>query len=225
MSKKFIIEELPDRYRLLNVLYQGENWNFDWFKKLLDNGAEHHLEDWIKITKNSEVKIPNSRMVHANITTLYNNRNNPKTAQKELLEEVVKDIFRRNIRENSGLTSSRIIYEPQAPDTVIHNFGYENQFSIQQDMISRAWEIKENSHWLALPINALVGTTNVSEVFQIYNWLYKKPCIYLLNQRVKDQCFVDVVMGIYDTDKFLILANNDMSSYNARGVVAIKARK
>ncbi|MBI5881344.1 hypothetical protein HZB90_04395 [archaeon] len=161
-----IVQELPDRYRLLNVDYNGEKWNFDWLKKLLDNNANKTQDGWSAFTQNGDVKLPNSMMLYANVAALYANRNHPDPAQKTLVEKVVAEIFKPDSTKNYPHTSTRLAYQQKAVDTVIHNLHYHDQFIIDEDIVGP--NARLNSKPAQEDVRAVVLGLDGNDWFDIY---------------------------------------------------------
>jgi hypothetical protein len=220
-GNELIIQDFSDRYRLRNVVYNGELWVFDWLKGLLGNGSEHSQVAWLSYTRDADVKLPNSRMLYANVAALHANRNHP--VIKTLVETVVDDIFKPDITMYYPHTSTRIAYQPAGQGKVIHNFSYTDQEIIHGDIWGPSATVDANSG-LEKPINAILGTTNLAEVEQVYTWLSGQKPVLLRLQEEPQVGFESVVaFGLNDKDnRFYINADCSDNGRPVRGVIARK---
>ena len=53
----FRIDDLADRYRINDILYDGGLCVVDMRKKLLDDGKSHDQEDWISMTQSGDWRL------------------------------------------------------------------------------------------------------------------------------------------------------------------------
>jgi uncharacterized protein (TIGR02996 family) len=187
----FFIEELPDRYRLHNVHYQMDLWVVDWSKEALDEGRTKTQDNWLKWLKGKEWKLPDSLLYNAVVFEMYYWKDHPDPVQQERI-----DNFRQFLGGNWTMTCTRIEYEPEGKDTVIHDFGYGNKQKIRADVVG--------------PSNVLVGSDDVSEqlicsilgiedkkmIDEAYTWLStKRPRIWRLEQKPNSKDLRVVVLG------------------------------
>jgi hypothetical protein len=222
MWKEFHIQELEDRYRLRNVNYDGGIYVVDWSKQLLLDKALHDQYTWLQFTQSPSWKLPSSQLVHATLLALYNNRENPNRVQKDLSRKVIDEIFLADFKENLPFTSTIVRYMPKGNDEIIHDYCYRTQNRIDTQMAGKEGLINEASgfEW---KINALLGTRNLAEVEQVYEWLSgKKPFLWQMDQKPEAEALRAVVFAIMG-DCFVIDANNNTDSNRwARGVMTQK---
>lgn len=129
-NEDFSIEELADRYRLHNLPHHGSFCTVDWSKELIDHGTRHTQEDWIKLTQNTEWKLPSLPLYHSTITTLYKHKN---SEQKNLIQKI-RNTLKQDLEKHWMMTSTMITYNPAGKDTATHNYGYPNQYETDENI-------------------------------------------------------------------------------------------
>lgn len=214
----FSIEDLPDRYRLHNVPYLGKLVVIDRSKALLDNGAAHTQKEWAVLTRDTEWKIGSGPEEFASSFALHANREHPDAKQRPLVTEV-KNMLANDFRKYGMMTSTRIHYAVQGQDIVIHDFGYDNERRINQNIVGSDGCVKEGCGFDSA-IGALLGTEDCGNVNAVYSWVSgKQPYLWRFNQRPGQNSERALVLG-RSNERFSISAYGNFGSYRpARGMV------
>jgi hypothetical protein len=215
----FSIEELKDRYRLNNIEYHDGIYVVDWSKSLLDNGQKHVQEEWVQTTDRTEWKLPNSRLVHACLTALYKSRNEPD--QTGLVQKMIENIFMPDFKENYLLTSTRVAYKPTGEDVVTHDIDQLTEIQIKTKMAGSARRIDADSGSQEA-IYAILGTRNLTEVNQVYEWASgSRPSLQTVLE-AEDYSLGAVVLGLSHAGQVFSICCDSRNMHPARGVIARK---
>jgi hypothetical protein len=214
----FLIEDLGNRYRLSNVPYNGGMWAFDWYKDLLSDGENLPQNEWIKRTQSNSIKLPNSKMIHANLAALCTLKFHATASQRTLLDDVLEKIFRPDFMTNYPNTSTRIAYQPQGKDYVIHNIGYADQHITEEDITGP--ESSVNRLGMEKPLLAILGTDDLFRVETVYSILFgKQTFLWRLNNKPQEEELRAVLFDL--NSMFNISLDSDYNNARpARGVVA-----
>ena len=218
----FSIENLNDRYRISGVSYEGRASVVDISKVFLDKGIANKQIEWIDMTREEEWKLASGPLYRAVCAALYDNRNHTNEQQRFLVNKV-KQMFEKDFKESSMMTSTRIFYNPEGVDTVVHNFGYENEREVSGNIVGENGLINEDCGF-GSAIDALLGTSDCEEVKAVYSWISgKNSYFWRLNNKPKKEAVCVLVLG-NSNDWFDINANDVIvSNRRARGMVARSA--
>ncbi len=214
----FSIEKLDDRYRISGVLYEGRASVVDISRELLDDGAEHTQQEWVDLTREQEWRVPSGPLYHAVCTALYDNRNHADEQQRSLVDKV-KQMLAKDFKDSWMMTSTRIFYNPQGKDTVVHNFGYENERRVNENIVGVNGFINRGCGF-GSTTNALLGTSDGERVKAVYSWLSGKES-YLCRLNSNPKKIDEHVLELGDCDRFGISADGNVNYVRwARGMVA-----
>ena len=152
-SPDFSLENLTDFYSISGIPYRNEICCIDLSKTLLpsktqDEHAEHRLN-----AKSGEFCLGDMSLYHALFTALYNNRDSQ--SFKDQIEEA-RQFIKESMLEHWLMTLTRIKYNPDGNDLVIHNYHQKDE-----------WEVRINT--FVGPDEHLndVKTTNVERPLQV----------------------------------------------------------
>ena len=224
----FQIESLADRYRLHNVQYNNGVYVVDWSKELLENGATKKQQEWIAATQSTEWKIPNMRLYHATLATLYRHKDHAAKEQQKLVKEL-QQVFKTDFFSGKlyMTTSTRIQYAASGLDNVTHNFGYP---FAQKHLLALAGQdgYVDSSSGMEAQMEVLLGSRDLAEIEKMYEWVSgKKPYLWRLEQALQQDEERAAVLGCnYGINRFNIYCGGDFdNSRPSRGVVASPARE
>src|SRR3989344_1031013 len=179
----FQIESLADRYRLHNVQYNNGVYVVDWSKELLENGATKKQQEWIAATQSTEWKIPNMRLYHATLATLYRHKDHAAKEQQKLVKEL-QQVFKTDFFSDKPnmTTSTRIQYAASRLDKVTHNFGYPFAQEHSLVLVGRDACVAPSSG-LEAQMEVLLGSRDLAEIKTVYKWISgKNPYLWPLRQ-------------------------------------------
>ena len=187
----FSIESWADTYRISGVVIDGNEHVVDLDKNLLDGGKSHTQDEWVVLTK----KLPSAKQYNAIILSLYANKDHVNSQQRALIEEA-KEMLKQDFVKHYMMTSTRVAYQPTGKDKITHDFGYASMQVINDDIVGpHAWINPASG--LEKPISAILGTDNLAEVEQAYEWLSgKKPYLWRVNEKPTEEVLRAVVLGL-----------------------------
>ncbi len=214
----FSIEELADRYVLRNVQCNYGLYSFGVMKALLDGGNSHTQDEWIELTKDSEVKLGSVPYWFAIMFALHDNNEGIYSDLVEKVKGLFVDDF--DPKKLWMATSTRAIYNSIGQDKVIHNKGYKNEFPVEEDISGNNGYVEPGMENAVKP---LCGTDDLVKIQEVFNWITgKKTYLWRLNKPATGNKERAVVFGV-DNVYFDINAYDDIGSVRpARGVVAVR---
>jgi hypothetical protein len=219
----FFIEELPDRYRLHNVHYGLGLFVVDWSKNQLDNAQFKTQDNWLKWLKGKEWKLPDALLYNAVVFEMYHWREHSDSAQRKMIEE-----FRKLLEDKWIMTCTRLEYNPDGKDIVIHNFGYEGKPKIKTSLVGTSNVLVSSNEVSQEMICAILGIEDKKMIDEVYTWLStKRPYVYRLEEPPQNKDLGVVVLGRYvDSNQFLIDLDDDFYvNGRAFGVAVTGARE
>ena len=178
----FSVEDLTDRYRLHNVVYEGKECTVDWSKALLDGGNNHTQDDWVNRTKDEEFRLAPGPLYGASMLALHGNKDVGDPQQKDLVNRVAT-MFKSDFDPDKPYmtTSTRVIWTPQGPDEVYHRYGYPDMSQIDRDLVGPNEYIGPGFEDFT---DAMLGTRDVATLEHAVTWLTgMKPYVLRFNQR------------------------------------------
>jgi hypothetical protein len=160
------------------VSYRGNFYVADLGKKLLEDGAKHTQDEWVK---RAEEAMPKGGLYTPDYPLFYGIVKAVKTAG---LEDV-RTFLRETSRAHWLMTLTRIQYNPKGTDTIIHHYGTKDVYQASADFRGKDDLIKNTSCVKAY--QALLGTTDsITEINNLFQWLNDTDTyIYRVNTRPK----------------------------------------
>lgn len=216
----FTLEILTDSYRITGVNYRNNIHSVNFTKELLDNGAKKTQDKWVEYSLEPENRfiVGDMSLYHSIFTTLYKNKDN--TMYKDQIEEVRK-FLDKILKQHWIMTLTRIQYQPSGKDKVIHNFKMPDQYEIFEDITAPDEWVKNSTN--NLPYKALLGTSNLTEINNVYNWLTGvDPYLYRLNNKPQN---IDARVARFNADSDRVLLDcfrDPQLSYSSLGVAPQK---
>lgn len=208
MKSNLGIQSTKDCWQIPEVAYRGETSIYDLSKTPLKSKTQEEHAKHREQAK-GDFYVADMPLYHSLFTALYNQRNNPQT-------EEIRAFIQKSMREKWLTTLTRIAYQPKGKDKIIHNFGTNEQYDLEENIVGHDRIIQlEDSNAL----NALLGTDNINEINEVYNWINNTPAyIWRLNQKPEQidervaRFFASSDGAIFDCDR------NPLFSYEGLGV-------
>lgn len=227
VRSEFFVEETDERYVLQNVMKLGKLYTIEWTKGLLDNGASRTQQEWMELTKTKEEKLASAVDYTASLIALFKNKDHHDPAQQNLIGRM-REMFRQDFdpRKPYLQTSTRVQYNTSGMDVVWHDWRYSTQTEKHIDMVGPGGFININSGFGSI-VDALVGTPNLLDVEEAYEWASgKKPYLWRINSRPAQAVERAVVLGVSNGNGWFIIDASDVIGNHgpARGVVVSTGR-
>ena len=213
MRSNLGIQSTKDYWQIPEVEYKGETSIYDLAKTLLDNGNAKTQDKWAEHRKIAEPKgyfyLADMPLYHAIFTAAFKQ---PNSNQKEEIRRFIQE----QIRSKYPITLTRIQYTPKGKDKIIHNFGTNEQYDLEEYIAGPDRKIESEDR---NALNALLGTDNINEINEVYNWINNKP-IYIWRVNEKPEQIEERVAGfIANSDRFnLNCSGSPQGSYEGLGV-------
>ena len=170
-SPDFSLEDKTYFYEINGIPYRNEICCIDLSKTLLpsktqDEHAEHRLN-----AKSGEFYLEDISLYYALVAALYSNRGSQ--SFKDQIEEA-RQFIKESILKNWLMTLTRIGYNPNGNDLIIHNYHQPDEWGVKIDtFVGPDGYLNDVSTTNAeRPLQALLGTQqNANEINSVYNWL------------------------------------------------------
>jgi len=160
------IQNLQDAWKIEGVEYKNGIYNVNLSKQLLDNGNSKTQQQWADYRNQTNgFYTADMPLHHAIFKALYQQRDtNQAKEAREFLEQ--------QFREKWLTTLTRITYTPRGKDKATHNFGTQEQYEIDENIIGEDGWIKN----LKKPkfLEAILGSSDIKEINNIYTWITNK---------------------------------------------------
>src|SRR3989344_6044236 len=168
LSKDFSLDELTDFYRINGISYRNEIYTVYLSKTLLESRTQDQYANQRKKAVSDEFTVADMPLYYAVKHSLYQNRDN-KDYKEKVLE--VRDFIKQKMLEKYLMTLSRVRYNPQGKDIVIHDCDQASQYEIPADFMGNDNFILKISN-MKEPLNALLGVNHdVDKINDVYKWL------------------------------------------------------
>lgn len=180
------ITTLDDYWTIPNVNYRGETHDYDLAKLLLENRAQHTQSEW---SAHYQTAKPRGEFHAPDFPLMYSIL---KAIRAQNGEEA-KQFIKKTARENWLMTLTRIAYQPEGLDTIIHNYGTSDEYKESVDFITPDELIKGTQKPKSYQV--LLGTKDsVSEINSVFNWLNATDA-YAFKLNSKPETLVECVAG------------------------------
>jgi hypothetical protein len=198
-------QNLGDYWRV-QVNYRNGICTADLSKSLLDNGNAKTQEQWAEYRKIAEPKgefyTGDMPLYHAIFTALFKQKDRPES-------EEARVIIQKQMRKKWLMTLTRIAYQPNGKDKIIHNFGTNQKYELDEKIVGpdRILEFGDGS-----ALTALLGDGNINQIKSIYNWINGTDTyLWRINSKPKS---VDERVARFR-------ANSNWASLNCGGLPAV----
>lgn len=209
-----VIEDFETVYRMHVASYLGNRCYVDIEKELEDGGRVHTQQEWVALSK----KVPPAPLYFVVMDALHQNKDHSDQSQRVLVEKV-RAMLATNFRRFGMMTSTRVRYASDGLDTVIHEFGYENQRQENAILVGPDGYVTGQSGFDGA-MKTLVGIDDCTEVERVVEYVVgKKPCLWRFNTKQRYDIERALVLGDVNGGRFGIDAW-DYNGRRARGMVA-----
>jgi len=176
------IQSAQDYWRVPGVNYRNGVYIVDLAKTLLDSGNAKTQDDWAKYTEEAKQKqdfyTGDMPLYHALFTAWFKQKDK-KEDKKE--SEEVREFIQKQMREKWFTTLTRIAYQPQGDDLVMHNYGTKDKYEISSSIVGADRFIESGD---SKALESILGTGNISEINAVYNWINQTPAyIWRVNRK------------------------------------------
>ena len=131
--EEFTLEDLTDFYAINGIEYRKGIYQVDLSKSLLPSGTQdEHAQRRLKALKSNDFYTPDYPLFHAVINTLHQNREGVFREQIEQARVFLADL----VNEGWLMSLTRIKYQPNGNDIVIHNYNQDEQYEIPVSFVS-----------------------------------------------------------------------------------------
>ena len=220
------VQNNQDFWRIGSVQYRNGIYVVDLAKSLLDNGNTRTQDDWAKHYESAigrnEFHTPNYPLLYGLVKALYNARDKP--AQKNNVAET-SSFLKDKSRAHWLMTLTRVRYQPQGNDVVIHNYGTRDKYEEQVDFIGPDERIEGTAKPLAC--QRLLGTNDsVQNINNLFNWLNGTDIyIWRVNKKPKKVDERVAGFGAGSVGAILNCNRNPSCAYSSLGVRFVRAQK
>ena len=185
VSADFSIEDVAGCYRISGMEYRNGICQIDISKALLPAGTqEEHAQGRKQALANNDFYTPDFPLFHGVINALYQNREGPFKNQIESARASLSDLMNGKWL----MTLTRIRYAPTGQDSVIHNYGQDDQYEAAIGFVGPDGVITKQETNAAPALQALLSTQqSPQEIDQVYKWLRNKNAyLWRVNNRPKN---------------------------------------
>lgn len=216
---KFTLTEQDDRYVLNPVFYRGELYRVGLSKKLLDNGDSHTQDAWLATLKDSPWHVPSGPLMLNIVNKLYEER----AGEYAKIIKKVQGILRKDFKDNWMSTSTRVRYTASGLDEVTHDYGTNEEWSVEADVVGPSLWVDAQSN-CGESLDALLGTNHVEHLTTLTQWLNKQnPYLWRVNNRPQSEAVRALVLGVIDSNSFYVYADGFIDDVRpVRGVASQK---
>ena len=164
----FSIEDLNDFYRISGVSYRNGIHQVDVSKALLPSGTQDkHAQRRKKALTDGSFYSPDFPLLHGIINALYQNREGSFKDQIESAKTSLSSLV-----DNKWLmTLTRVRYAPNGQDSVINNYGQDDQHEITSSFAGPDGAVAKPETNAGQALQALLSTQQPpQEINQVYRW-------------------------------------------------------
>jgi hypothetical protein len=223
INSPIVVPSGTDEYwEIPGVTYRGASGNVHVLKGYLDNGNSKTQDNWANYSesarKNGGFYTPDYPLFFATLERAYALKTNPS------IEEV-----RQKIKELSRvrwlMALSRIKYDSNGDDEIVHNHGMSDQYSIKEHFMGQDGKIPAGSQESVY--QKLLGTKcSVVEISNVFRWLNDTDTyIWRLNKTPKNTEGRVARFSVDSNGAYLCCYGNPSSSNASLGVRFIASPK
>ena len=156
------IHSIDDYWRIEGVNYKGKIKTINLAQQLLPNMTQDkHAEYREQAISKGEFYTGDMPLYHAVFTALFNQKDKPESEQ-------ARQFIKKSMREKWLMTLTRIAYQPRGKDKIIHNYNTKDEYSLEENIVGEDRFIEDADR---SALKALLGTDNIQEIKNIYNWI------------------------------------------------------
>jgi hypothetical protein len=175
-----ITQNSDEFWRIPQVEYRNGIYVVDLSKKLLDNGTAKTQDDWAKYSLESKPRgdfyVGDMPLYHSVFRALFKRK-----GQQDA--EEARKFIQEQMRARWLMTLTRIAYQQKGKDRVIHDFGTNQTYLINESIVGPDKVIEQED---SSALTALLGTGDINETKGVYNWINQTPTyIWRVNSKPK----------------------------------------
>ncbi len=156
------IQSIDDYWQIQGVNYMNEIKTINLAQQLLPNMTQDkHAEYREQAISKGEFYTGDMPLYHAVFTALFNQKDKPESEQ-------ARQFIKKSMREKWLMTLTRIAYQPRGKDKIIHNYNTKDEYSLEENIVGEDRFIEDADR---SALKALLGTDNIQEIKDIYNWI------------------------------------------------------
>ncbi len=213
----FGIEALTDGYRISGVRLGGLTCAYDVCKNPLPSRTQEEHAEHTKYAKPDEYRACSAPLVYALCKTLYDNN---ASSKKELVEQA-----RAALCDIIGPgkpwinTLSRVVWKAHGLDKIIHDYSLATQHKINAALIGPNGNITNKRTKTKEYAQKVLDTKDaVDKINAVFKWVTEKNVrAYRFNNTPTQDEARAVVLGVYDDDSFILVANVYLVTWPALG--------
>ncbi len=211
------VTSLAEHWEIPNVEYRNGIYTVNLAKSLLDNGKAKTQSDWIEYSKkakqNGDFYVGDMALQYSMFKSLSSQTNS------ESLE--ARDFIKKSMRENWNwlMTTTRLRYNPQGNDEVIHDYTMPTELKIGVELVGPNRFIDTND---SNALEALLLDQDIARVNSVFNFINgTNAYIWRLNSRPKN---VDERVARFDAFSVgasLSCSGGPVVAFSSLGVFAV----
>ena len=223
-SGEFTLEDLTDFYRINGVNYRDNIYTVDLSKALLSGKTqEQHAEHRKEAITNNEFYTQDYPLFHSMITALKENKDGQYRQKIGEVRQFIKDLALKYWL----MTLTRIQYNPNGKDTIIHNYKQQDKYEAKIDFIGPDGYITNKKTGNVIkPLQALLNTKqSIQEINNAYKWLTDVDTyLWRINSK-PGNIYERIARFSIDSGRaYLYCGRNPEYSYSSLGVRAAKSK-
>lgn len=186
VDSEFWIKDTNDAFIVHGVEFLKQKITVAWFKNMYVREV-YTQEKWIRLKAN----LPGIDIYYATFRALYQNKNGP---YKSLVEKM-KQMFKKDFDNNFMMTSTRIRYNANGEDEIIHDYGGADESRIKLNFIGENDYLNSNKIRSKI-VTSLLASNSKDEVVEVFEWISGlKPYLWRLQQKPEQDTERAVVLG------------------------------
>ena len=166
------VENREDYWTISGVNYRNNICTVDLSKSLIDNGSSKNQQQWADYRSNATSSngfyTGDMPLYHAVFSALFKQKD---TNFRQTAEEA-RAFIQKQMREEYPMTLTRIAYQPKGKDKIIHNFGTNEKYELEENIVGPNREIIASDKKV---LTAVLGSDDINEIKAVYTWINKTP--------------------------------------------------
>ncbi len=195
VSPNVNISTIGDYWQVSGVNYRNGIHTVDLAKTLLDNGNAKTQDEWASYSESAltqnEFRAPDYPLFYGLVKALYSAKDNSTKAQEV---EEAKKFLKDTSRARWLMTLTRIDYQPIGEDIITHNFGTREKYEEKTDFVGLDGLLTDKA--TPASCKALLGSDNVQEISDVFQWL-NGTNTYILRVNSKPDQLIERVAGFW----------------------------
>lgn len=214
-----IVDE-QDYWRVSGVRYRNGIYTVDLLKELLDAGNSRTQDRWAeyseKAKKQGRFYVADMPLYFALFESLFKQKSKPES-------EKAREFIQKQIKKYWLTTLTRILYQPQGEDKIIHNYGTPASYPLEENIVGPDRTIESTDKDA---LEAILGTDNINKIRNVFKWINKTDTyLWRLNSKPKRIDERVTRFGAVDDAAYLYCGANPGGSSPTLGVRLTRKNK